>query len=177
MPTPTYVAIAKTVLTGTQLTVTFSSIPQTYTDLLLTCSARSDFSPSYSLQIRVRPNSNSASEYSLTRLNGDGSTATSNRSSSSAQWLIYGALNGASSTSNTFASSELYLPNYTGSTNKVGSATGVVEGNTTTAGQTSMHAIATLLSNTAAITSLELQASDGSFVSGSRFDLYGIKNS
>jgi len=41
MPTPTYVAISKNVLTSNQSSITLSGIPSTYTDLLLTVSARS----------------------------------------------------------------------------------------------------------------------------------------
>lgn len=179
MPTPTYVAIAKTVLTGTASSVTFSAIPSTYTDLVLLLSARSNVT-AVEQYFGIVVNS-ITSGYTERILRGDGSTASSINDTSfgsPANWAA-GFLAGANATSNTFGNAEFYFPNYAGSTNKVLSATGVGENNATAAG---IMASANLLSNTAAITSLTIYPSwsTGSgnlFQSGSRFDLYGIKNS
>jgi hypothetical protein len=117
------------------------------------------------------------SNYSRTFLRGWGGSPaidTGNLSGYSS-FLISSGVNGSTSTSSTFSNVEIYIPNYTGNTNKVASASCVVEGNLATTYPITINA--TLLSNTAAITSLTLSCNAGDFASGSRFDLYGIKNS
>lgn len=169
MPSPTYVALAKTVLTGTQVTITFDSIPNTYTDLVLLMSARKD---NTNTLLRVRFNSDSTALYSETVLRGDGSAASSLATNASNQWSPI--VNISTDTSNTFTSTELYIPNYAGSANKVGSRTDVVENNATAA---PMRASGQLYRSTSAISRIDIDSTTGNFVSGSRFDLYGIKNS
>lgn len=174
----TYVAIAKTVLTGTQATITFSSIPSTYTDLVLLISGRGDGTSDSGLQPDIKFNNSATSDYSRTRLEGyanagASAAASDNSTGSSAFGGIALPNAGASSTSNTFGSIEIYIPNYAGSTNKIASITAVREVNATT--WYNVRAIAGLRSNTAAVTEINITGS--SFVSGSRFDLYGIKNS
>jgi len=172
MPTPTYVAILKTVLTSNQASVTLSTIPSTYTDLLLTISARDTGASGY---VIVRANSIN-SGYSETDMRGDGATADTIRAGGDAQFFAQGYLRipNSGSTSNTFSSQEIYFPNYAGSTNKIASATSVNENNSSSVQYITLGA--GYLSNTAAISSLLLTCAT-SFASGSRFDLYGIKNS
>lgn len=167
MPTPTYVALAKTVLTGTQQTITFSSIPSTYTDLLVLISARITPSTNYGV-CRIRPNGSTTNDTVRELYNQDGIAG----SSFDTDFNFYAP--GATATSNTFCNVEIYIPNYAGSTNKVLSWTQVSENNSTTSYY--MAANAGLWSNTAAITSLDIFQTTN-FASGSRFDLYGIKNS
>jgi hypothetical protein len=114
--------------------------------------------------------------YSRTRLQGNGSTATSNRESN--QTLLN--LNNSTTydggfTSNVFSSGEVYIPSYTASQNKPISIFNVEEDNATYA---TAQAFAGLFSDTTAITSLTLQngTSTDQFVSGSSFYLYGISN-
>lgn len=80
----------------------------------------------------------------------------------------------ASATSNTFGSMEIYIPNYTASTNKPINHISVSENNAQNA---EIYVDAHLWRNSATVTSIKIYPSSGSFVSGSRFDLYGIKNS
>jgi hypothetical protein len=171
MPTPTYVAISKVVLTGSQATITFSGIPSSYTDLLLSISARSDRAAS--LVDTITYNFNSATtNFSNNRLEGTGASASATLNTTNTSLIRVTA---SSVTSNTFTSAELYIPNYTGSANKPLSSTFAYENNATTA---YVGGVAGLWSNTSAITSITLGLVDGpNFVSGSRFDLYGIKNS
>lgn len=176
MPTPTYVALAKTVLTGTQATITFSAIPSTYTDLVLVASARTDWT-GFSEELKFWYNNNSAgSSYSFTRLITDAPNVTSSRSSSF-PWMSNSALNeNTNTTSNTFSSIEIYIPNYAGSNYKPASMTSARENNSTT--YYTIAANAGLWSDTTAISRIDLAPRQGTnFVSGSRFDLYGIKNS
>ena len=173
MPTPTYVAIAKTVLTGSQANVEFTGITGTYTDLVLTVSSRSDRAVNVET-LSLQLNGDTSTNYSLTDVYSYGSTVYSTRTTSATK--IYDLFTvAANGTSNTFGSFEIYLPNYAGSTNKPVSVTlADIYNDTTTMGN---NALAGLWRNTAAITSIKLFPVSGNFVSGSRFDLYGIKNS
>lgn len=175
MPTPTYVALAKTVLTGSQTDVTFSSIPSTYTDLVLLCSTRDNQGAGLYRGFWVITVNGNTSNYGWTRLTGNSSAASSSRQTSGGDW--YGSSQGGGSTSNTFGSYEFYFANYGSSANKVMSSTGTVEGNTSTANQAYIEAQANLWADTTAINTIKIATSAGQFVSGSRFDLYGVKNS
>ena len=175
MPTPTYVAIAKTVLTGTTGTVTFSIIPQTYTDLLLVVSARDAGASANVTSMDIRFAGITSSVYTDTQLYAYNTTPASTRVTSQ-NTLLQGFVPRDSATANTFGSFELYIPNYTGSTNKLGSMTSVAEANSTTNIQWGISLDAGLMSNTTAVDSISIIFGTGA-VSGSRFDLYGIKNS
>jgi hypothetical protein len=164
------ILIASNTLGSATTTVTFSSIPSTYTDLVLRMSTRIDSAPGTAdLIIQI----NSGGNMSYTRIQGNGATASSFRSTGNST-LPVNYLQQSDSTSNTFDSSEVYFPSYTSSNNKVISSFGVQETNGTTA---YMRAIAHLRSNTESITSLEIRNGGYNFVAGSSFFLYGIKNS
>ncbi len=169
----TYTLISSNVLGSSAASVTFSAIPATYTDLVLRCSLRSDVASTLE-NVTIRYNSDSATNYSLTRLRGDGSAASSSASSSANEMTFFAAADGSTATSNTFSNWELYIPSYTVSQNKPMSSFQVQENNTTAANTT---VVATLWRNTAAITSMLISAQSSNFVSGSSFYLYGIKNS
>lgn len=174
MPSPTYVALAKTVLTGSQTTVTFSGISNAYTDLVLLISCRSDL-PSVDDNLAIRLNGSSSTVNSWTNIQVQSSVVSSNRNQNFNRNYLTDAFSAASATSNTFGSIEIYLPNYTGSTNKVFSSTGVAESNASGA---NMGVTASLWRDTTAVSSITIFPESGpNFVSGSRFDLYGIKNS
>lgn len=179
MPTPTYVALAKTVLSSAQASVTFASIPSTYTDLVLVVSSRQQDAGTFYEQFYLEFNGSATAVYSQTMVRGNSSVTGSNRNSAQA-YFNYLYQTGPSNTASTFGSVEIYIPNYTGSANKVMSSTSVVENNSATAGESWIAGAAQLWGNTSAINQIKLTASGGgagNFVSGSRFDLYGIKNS
>ena len=172
----TYTLISSNVLSSSAASVTFSSIPSTYTDLVLRYSGRqtgtSDVQDDIYLSINGAP---SGTSYSETKLNGNGATATSNRNSNQPQWALEQGLDAGGNTANTFASGEIYIPNYTVSQNRVSSSFTANEDNATTA---YLRARAHLYQNTTAITSLQLKVGSGqNFASGSSFYLYGVKNS
>jgi hypothetical protein len=73
----TYEPIATQTLGSASSSVSFSSIASTYTDLILTI----DGTVGSNCGIQLRFNSDSGSNYSFTRMTGDGSTASSDRSS------------------------------------------------------------------------------------------------
>lgn len=71
MATPTYIALATEVLTGTDSSITFSSIPGTYKDLVLTISGTVS---AFSL-LKIRFNGDSGSNYGFVILDDDVTSA------------------------------------------------------------------------------------------------------
>jgi hypothetical protein len=152
-------------LASSQASITFSSIPQTFTDLLVVTSLRTSRS-AVAEQVLISLNG-STSSFSVRALYGSGSST----ASFSAGRDTLNAVS-ANATANTFSNSSIYLPNYTSANNKSFSADDVTENNGTEAYQ---FIIAGLWSDTAAITSLALTpGAGGSFVQYSSATLYGI---
>lgn len=168
------ILISSQTLGSSAASVTFSSIPSTYTDLVVKASVRSSANsngPSMGLVL----NNNTTAIYSFTRLQGNGSagTASSQFSGQNAGDVSYA--NGSLTDANTFNNMEIYIPSYTASQNKPISSITMVERNNTIA---YINAVANLFSSTAAISSVQITESSGNnFVTGSSFYLYGIKNS
>lgn len=167
--------ISSQVLGTSAASVTFSSIPATYKDLVLRYSARlytDGTSARYPFFIGF--NGSSGTAYSDTVLRGNGASVASFRSTSQ-PGLPDNPATAELSTANTFASGELYIPSYTISQYKPSSLFGVNENNTTSE---TMYANAGLYSSNSAITSLVcFNSSTYTFVTGSSFYLYGIKSS
>lgn len=160
--------IAKQTLLENSTSVVFSNIPQIYTDLLICCSARSngtlDFG-NFTLAFN-----GSTSNFTMRRMFGTGSSAVSD------SLVAVGATNqSGTSTANTFASNEIRISNYAGSTAKPFMVIFAQE-NTGTQAYPGMNA--GLWSDTSAITSITLgpptQNSATTFLAGSTFSLYGI---
>lgn len=175
MPT-TYEAIATvTVGAGGASSIEFSSIPNTYTDLLIKVSARSSRTAFQQDDLSYRFNNNSSSVYDYRQIRGSGSAVIST-TPGTVTYNYAGQINSSTSTSNTFSNVEIYIPNYTSSTNKSSSVDGVQENNQTEAYAT---LVANLWSSTAAITSIQLllNINGTNFLQNSTATLYGIKNS
>lgn len=166
----TYTLISSQVLGSSAASVTFSSIPQTYKDLVLRVSARSD-AASITENFSLTFNGSSASNYSFTYIQGDGSSPISTNQSNVARISERAAV-GNGATSNTFGNSEIYIPSYTLSQYKPISSIGVGETNGSTA---YIQANAGLWSVTSAITSITFNIQNGTnILSGSSFYLYGV---
>jgi hypothetical protein len=165
---------SSTVGSGGAATIDFTSIPSTFTDLVIKISARSDAAGTESEHIYVTFNGSASAQYSMLRLRGTGSAASSYSEASQTSINFFNAVDAAAATANTFSNNELYIPNYAGSTNKSVSFDSVQENNGTTANAV---LFAGLWSNTAAINRVTL-ASSGSnkFVQYSTAYLYGVKN-
>jgi hypothetical protein len=146
-------------------TVSFTSIPQTFTDLLLLASTRSSRTGAAAF-IGAYINGTTTNQ-SNRRLAGDGSTASSSGESNNWSFISASAIDTAS----TFSNTSIYVPNYAGSTAKSFSLDSVSENNGTTARQI---ITAGLWNSTTAITSLQLIDPNGNFVVGSVLSLYGI---
>jgi hypothetical protein len=147
--------------------VTFSGIPQTgYTDLVIKVSGRSNRSNVVDGSVVRFNGDNTSGNYTMRRLLGDGTSASSD--------TTYESLftDGATATASTFGNSELYLPNYTGNAYKSFSSDSSQETNATTAYAGFQ---AGLWSSTASITSIAISPAVGTlFLQYSTFYLYGI---
>lgn len=171
----TYQLIASsTVGSGGAATITFSSIPSTYTDLVLKLSCRTDRATGSWTGIYVEYNGSAGTAYSDRYMVGTGSSTSSATNTSQAMSFISDS-NQATQTSNVFTSAEFYIPNYAGSANKSGSSDSVGENNGSSA---SLNLIAAYWANTSAINQIKLQMGAGlKFVQYTTAYLYGIKNS
>jgi hypothetical protein len=164
---PVMIPIATvTVGSGGASTIDFTSIPQTYTDLLMKVSARSVGSAG---EIRLEFNGITTS-YSGRFLQGNGSAASSGIEGATHS-LYLGENDYSTYTANTFTNGEFYIPNYTSSNYKSVGGENTTENNAT---QTFSHLTANLWSNTAAITSIKIKAATNNFAQYSTATLYGI---
>ena len=160
----TYVALATNTLGSTAASVTFSSISGAYTDLVLVVTATGSTTADLILSFN---SDTTVANYSTTALVGSGSSATSNRTT---------VLAGISLTSNSYLRSSeamqwnISIQNYANATTykTVLLRTGNVPLGRIDAG------VGLWDGTIAAITSLTLTASAGTFAIGSTFTLYGI---
>lgn len=171
MPTFTQIGSAVTVGSGGAASISFSSIPADYTDLVVKVSVRGD--STFATQQMYLTFNGSTSGYSARQVYGTGSGTASDTLSNSGAAISIVNTNTSVSTASTFSSSDIYIPNYAGSSNKSVSAESVTENNATAAlaGLT-----AGLWSNSAAITTLTLTPQSGNFVQHSTAYLYGVSN-
>jgi hypothetical protein len=157
----TYVALATQTIAVATSTVTFTSIPQGYTDLVLVVSAAN----ASASNLEITFNSDTGSNYSRTQLAGNGSSATSARESN---YTSYRTLNTPASTS-TFSIATLHIMNYSNTTtNKTLLDRGGLSSDST-------YAQVGLYRSTSAISTIRLLAG-ANFSVGSTFNLYGIAN-
>lgn len=156
--------------------IDFTSIPQTYTDLKLVVSHRTDRSAvldGFYYYINGTP-TNSSGYIAERYLLGTGSSVSSGTVSNDLQ---AGASTAASATSNTFSSTELYFPNYSKTDISKTIINNSVSENNATSSWCWMAADYYYY-NTNAITSIKLQSGTAgvNLVQYSTAYLYGIKN-
>jgi hypothetical protein len=160
----TYEKIASTTLGSATNTITFSSIPSSFTDIRLVLSA--GFSTTGAALI-MRFNNDSTSIYSFTSLYGNGSTASSYRETNNngiplemnfglpnTQWSLW--------TADIFS--------YTGSTFKTALTTGSTDNN----GSGIVYREVGLYRSTSVINRLDLVMGGVNFLTGTTATLYGI---
>ena len=163
--------IASTTVETPQSSITFSSIPQGYTDLIILTSLRSDRASAVRDITRIQFNGDTATNYSDKELYGTGS-ATSSASETTQTGARCGYPTATSATSNTFSNDVIYIPNYTSSNAKSFSADSTPETNAT-AQDTVL--IAGLWSGTSAINSIKLYPQIGTaFIANTTATLYGV---
>jgi hypothetical protein len=160
-----------TVGSGGTSSLTFSSIPSTYTDLCVKISTRNMDGTVLSY---VRINGDTGSNYSNRRLYATGSAVASN-SSSGTFFTLYGGGDASSYTANTFSNAEIYIPNYANTSYiKPISFDGTTENNAT---ESYLSFDAGVWNSTSAINSISIFYSGINQAQYSTAYLYGIKNS
>lgn len=166
----TYTPIATGITTGSSNSIVFTSIPQTYTDLLLVVNYRSQYASAYD-NLYLYADNTANGNYSSTWITGNGSSATSSRSTNDQYGSFVGYCPAASSASGTFGSTIIHIQNYT-NTNTF--KTAIVRTNTADSFTTAAVA---LLRGTGAITSTGAfnYGNASNLVAGSTATLYGIK--
>ena len=159
----TYVALANITLGSSASSVTFSSIPATYRDLVLVYSAF--YSTSGNAAITMRLNSDSGANYSTVRMYGNGSTPTSdtNPAPASTSGIDAGFFN------DSISSGIQQFMDYSATDKHK-----TVLGRHTLTGTGFVLAQAARWANTAAITTISLTPDSRSFATGSTFALYAI---
>jgi hypothetical protein len=155
----TYEPIATTTLGSAQSSVTFSSLGS-YTDIILISSA---WTGSADIDIFMQFNSDTASNYSVTRLYGTGSAAASNRQTSQTGIKIAGSNNTTPNANIT------HIMNYGNATTykTVLSRSDISDLNT--------NAYVGLWRSTSTITSIKVYPQTGNFSTGSSFTIFGVK--
>jgi hypothetical protein len=160
----TYEPIATQTLGSSVSTVTFSSIPSTYTDLVITVNR---FTSALD-NLAVQYNGDTGTNYSFTNVWGSGSAAGSSRSTSATKGdLDY------------YAASEPSFPapviiNIQNYANTITYKTTLARGSNSARG---VDATVVLWRSTSAINSILFKNNGGSnFTSGSMFTIYGVKS-
>ena len=159
MPT-TYERIASNTLSSATTTVTFSSIPATFTDLVLIINP----TMAVNADLVITFNGDTTNNYSSTYLTGNGTSATSSRFTTFPK-IYLDQLN----TGTGIVQYNVNIMNYANSTtyktvlSKYSSA---VKG---------IDAVVALWRSTSAITSMTITGDGANFTTGSTFNLYGIK--
>jgi hypothetical protein len=160
----TYEPIATSTLGSANNSITFSSIPSTYTDLRLVVVGTTNLD---TVEVRVQLNNDTTSLYSNTQLTGNGSSASSNRYSST----YFQFIGSASATIPNVGTMDIM--SYAGSTFKTVLTTWSGDLN----GSGTVERTVSLYRSTTAISTVKVSASGSNTLStGTTATLYGIKN-
>lgn len=159
----TYEPIATTTLGSATATITFSSIPATYTDLKIVFSYIGAGN-----SIRLRFNNDSGTNYAMGLIQGNGTTAVGDRSTSQvAVFLPYYNTLGT----NIPGLMNIDVFSYAGSTNK----TSLLMAYTDSNGSGGVEVDTFVWINTSAINRVDLYANSGTMPAGTIATIYGIK--
>lgn len=153
MPTPTYIPLANSTLGSTAATVTFSSIPATYRDLVVIVNGKTSANQATGLRF----NSDSGSNYSMVRMY---------TTASSTSTTTYGLLTTGDPTADTLTIAQIMDYSATDKHKPV-----LIRSNIT-ANNTAAHFVR--WANTAAITTVAVEAISTTWAAGTTFALYGI---
>jgi hypothetical protein len=172
--TSSYESIASAVGTGSSGTITFSSIPATYSHLQLRINARTDtgFGTDY---IQFRLNSDTGSNYTYHGIEGDGASAAGFGATAQTVALTTN-ITGSAATANAMGAAVIDIIDYA-STSKyktVRTLGGQDQNSLSNTGQ--IRLISNLWLNTSAISTITITSfRSASWTTSSTFALYGIK--
>lgn len=175
----TFVSIASTTLTSDTASISFSSIPSTYTDLVIKVLARSTAS-SKARAIRMEFNQDTTYSNYTQLFMGVGSNNLKDSfaftSGTNLPFYLYG-ISGANASADAFGIGEIYIRNYANNLNKIMTAHFKAESYETA--PTGATAFAGFMSGqwaqTAAISHINIKPDDGNFKAQTTATLYGIK--
>jgi len=155
-----------TVTVGTAVSsISFTSIPNTYTDLFIITNERSANVGTVLNTMTTNNTTNYHNTYAGNRL---GARVGSVENGASPGRYAYQGNSGQA-----FGNSTIYIPNYAGSTNKSYSVESVFETNATSA---IIELQGVVWSNTAAINAIQIYPNSGNYVQYTTAYLYGVKN-
>jgi hypothetical protein len=158
----TYTPIASQTLSSAAASVTFSSIPQGYTDLIIVVNAGASVATANG---SIRFNEDTGNNYSQTTLRGNGSAAASASLANISQINLdyYGF------TTSLTNLEIIQVQNYSNSTTN---KTVLIRGDSADYG---VRAVVGLWRNTSAITRIDIKSDAYNFITGSTFSIYGIQ--
>ena len=159
-----------TVGAGGSSTITFSSIPSTYTHLQIRALSKSTTAGTANASFTAQFNSDTGSNYTRHALTGDGATVSA--SGAASQTSIRAGGNAEANSTNIFAVSVIDILDYA-NTNKYKTLRTLFGSDLNGSGEINFRSGAWM--NTNAITSVLLTPSSGNFAQYSSFALYGIK--
>ena len=172
----TYTLINSITVGSPVASMSFSSIPATYTDLLLKMSVRNSAGSNAWDDFYIDINGSSSNFTSRVLYGGGGGGTSVGSSSYTFGYAQIGEGNGG--TTNTFGNAEMYFPNYTDSTTAKSFSSDSVSENNAAGNLVQIGATLWNPSTKAAISSLTFRwVTTGNFVANSTAYLYGIKNS
>lgn len=166
MATPTYTPLANVTLGSPAASVTFSSIPATYRDLLIVFSGFG----STELRGRTRLNSNSGPIYTYRRMSGTGAAA-SDATATSQSSAFLSEIISATATRNLQMQINIFDYSATNKHKTILSRAGAVIQYESGSGT---ELFSNRWANTSAVTSVQILTSTGNWASGTTAALYGI---
>jgi hypothetical protein len=164
----TYTLISKSVLSATTSSFVLSSIPATYTHLRLLIQNRTNDTTVDAAALSI--NGVATAGYSTNYMDSNGGGTP--RSGSAPNYSVI--LQASDYGTNLYSFSELTIPNYTGSNEKINASYFNTEHTTSSQYNGSSRSFTGV---TSAVTSLTLTSIGGAFVSGTSMYIYGISNS
>lgn len=172
-PSPSFESIATASPNGS--TVSFSSIPSGFKHLQIRYLARASYNFG-AVQLRIRLNGSSSTIYDSHALLGDGSTASAYGYINQSGIIVDRPIPGNNQLASTFATGVIDILDY-GSTTKNKTIRTFAGYDLNGSGQ--VGAFSGLSRSTSAVTSIEIDTTEttNTFVNGSVFSLYGIKES
>lgn len=165
-----YESIATFNATGSETTFTFSSIPSTYQHLQLRAIMQRNGGTQ--LDVGIRFNSDTGSNYSQHSLSGDGSAVAASGAASSSYVSV--GIGPGTSTSNTLGAAIIDIHDYASST-KNKTVRSFCGADTNNAGISAIKLLSGAWYNTNAITSITIYPFGDAMNTGTTFALYGIK--
>jgi hypothetical protein len=167
----TYSSIATSTASGSTSSVAFSSIPSTYTDLIVIVQYQGTANSGVWLQY----NSDSSTNYSIVNVIGSQNTTATYANPNQPYVWTDTYYQGTGTVLTDRAISKSHIMNYSNTTTFKTTLCRSDDVRTTGTTDGTVYSGVSLWRNTSAITRIDVLSSGGNFVAGSTFTLYGIK--